>query len=164
MAVQLPSPITITAAQDTAIKAGANAVITNASAIASIDLDTKAKHGLNMIDNIRWPYALRTITIHSVNFPTVVPGFMSQIDAKTNFDTITRIREQKAILFKGIEALDEISMVAENNVFEFMLAMYNLGQRAQAAGTVPGIESFINDLASLFEKNNTEPPITPAQP
>lgn len=162
MAIKLPSPITITAVQDAAIKAGANAVITNANAIANIDLDSKAKNGLNTINDERWPYALRTITIHTVNYPTIIPNFLPLADARTNFDTMTKIREQKAILFKSIEALDEISQVAENNVYEFMLAMYENGQRAQKAGTVPGIQAFLDDIGPLFEKiattNNTTPP------
>ncbi|MBK7764444.1 MAG: hypothetical protein IPI46_14075 [Bacteroidetes bacterium] len=156
MAIQLPSPITLTALQDTAIKTAINTVITTGLAVASVDLDTEAKKRLNTIDNIRWPFALRTMTIHVNNFATVLPGFMSLADAKTNFDSVTRIREQKALLYKAIENLDELSMVAENNVYEYMIAMYDIAQRAQAAGTVPGIQSFIDDIAPLFAQTPVE--------
>ena len=162
MAIKLPSPITITAVQAAAINAGATAVITPANAIANIDLDSKAKNGLNTINDERWPYAIRTITIHTVNYPSIIPNYLPLADARTNFDTMTKIREQKAILFKSIEALDEISQVAENNVYEFMLAMYENGQRAQKAGTVPGIQAFLDDIGPLFDRikmtDNTTPP------
>ena len=163
MALRLPSPITVTAAQDTAIKTSINTVLTNATGIASIDLDKDAKSGLQTIDNIRYPYVQRTMTIHVANYPQVLPPFLSLPDAKTNFDTINFCRNYKSSLFKVIEQIDEISQVAENNVYEYLKKMYSLAKEAQSAGTVPGIQAFIDDIAPLFEKtkmtDNTTPPV-----
>ena len=157
MAIKLPSPITVTAAQDTAIKAGINSVLTNATGIASIDLDKEAKSGLQTIDNIRYPYVQRTMTIHVGNYPQVLPPFLSLQDARANFDTINLCRNYKASLFKVIEQIDEISQVAENNVYEYLKKMYSLAKEAQSAGTVPGIQAFIDDIVPLFEKTLNEP-------
>ncbi len=51
MAIQLPSPISLTALQDTAIKTAINTVITTGIAVASVDLDSEAKKRLNTIDH-----------------------------------------------------------------------------------------------------------------
>ena len=161
--IHLPSPITVTAAQDTAIKTNLTGITTQVTAIAVVDLDTEAKKSLSTIDNVRHPYVDRTINIHAANFPQVQPGFLSYADAKTNFATYEAVRGYKASLYKLIESLDEISQVAENNAFEYMRQFYQNAKKAQDAGTVPGIQSVIDDLKTLIEQESQEaaPPLNP---
>ncbi len=162
MAIQLPNPIAISAAQDTATKTAVMSVMTTASAIASIDLNTETKRSLVTVDNIRFPFVQRTFQTHVNNYPMALPSFLTLADAKSNYDTMVKIRDYKAGLLKALEAWDEISMVAENNAFEYVRQMYANAKKAQEAGTVPGIQSFIDDIAPLFEKTPSDTPAPPA--
>lgn len=158
--IHLPNPITVAAATETTMKTALTTFGTSRATIAIIDLDEDAKASLQTVNNIRYPYVMRTINEHAVNFPSVRPPFLDYDDAKTNFDTTNSLRELKLLLLKEIEAIDEISQIAEHNEFEYMRQFYDMAVQAQKAGTVPGIQSVIDDLKTLFDKT-TVPPTPP---
>ena len=135
------------------------------------DIDTNFPFAVNMtkgergstpnIDNERYPYAQRTMDIHAPNNPNLVSGFAgTYAQAQTDWHLMSQCEQFKQKALMLIEKLNDTQHIAASEVFKFMRQFYATAKQA-AENNVPGADSVVDDLKSLFEGQGTPGEIPP---
>ncbi|HLG36467.1 MAG TPA: hypothetical protein VI757_16435 [Bacteroidia bacterium] len=135
------------------------------------DIDTNFPFAVNLtkdergsianIDNERYPYAQRTMDIHAPNNPNLVTGFAgTYADAQRDWRLVNQCEgfKQKALML--IEKLNDTQHLSGSEVYKFMRQLYASAKLA-AANNVPGADTIVDDLKTLFEGQGVELPPNP---
>lgn len=121
------------------------------------NLTKEERTDLPNIADERYPYAQRGIEIHGPNNPPLVSGFAgSQAEATNDFVFYNQSETIIQKLNKVIEIVTDTQQVAGSEAYEWLRELYASAQRG-AKNQVPGADSVVDDLKTLFEKQNAPP-------
>ena len=151
---------TFTPGQEAAIDAAIQTIIDNLP--VKFNLTKEERGELQNISDERYPYAQRGIEIHGPNNPVLVSGFAgTQAEATSDFKFYNQSEVVIQKLLKVIEIVTDTQHVAGSEAYDWLKELYASAQRG-AKNQVPGADSVVNDLKTLFEKQGTEvetPPV-----
>lgn len=146
--------------QKAALDGAFQTIITTIQSVAAVNLTPQERQSLQSIDNVRLPYVMRTFGQHVVNYPNLIPAFLSlpeaQKDANLSKDMMDYTLKAKQVL----ELITDLGLLAEHETYQFFLEYYNTATRAKDSN-VPGADTVYNDLKPLFDQINTPAPGNP---
>jgi len=149
---------TFTPEQEAAIDAAIQTIIDNLP--VKFNLTVEERGELQNISDERYPYAQRGIEIHGQNNPTLVSGFAgSQAEATTDFKFYNQSETIIQKLNKVTEIVTDTQHVAGSEAYDWLRELYASAQRG-SKNQVPGADSVVNDLKTLFDKQGV-PTATP---
>jgi hypothetical protein len=157
----MPVPVLsaeLTPAQKAALDAAFDTIITTIKAVALVNLTPQERQSLQSIDNIRMPYVFRTFSQHVVNFPNLVPAYLSLPEAAKDADLVKYMAEYTLKAKEVLELITDMGLLAEHETYEFFLEFYNSASRAKEKN-VPGADTVYNDLQPLFEQEDNSAPL-----
>ena len=154
--------ITFSPVQLAAIDAAITSILANLPVQFNLTKDERTE--LPNISDERYPYALRGIEIHGPNNPILVSGFAgTQADATTDFTFYNQSEDIIQRLMQVVEIVTDTQHVAGSEAYEWLRELYR-ASKAAAENQVPGADTVVDDLKSLFEGQGDSPGEAPPTP
>ena len=145
--------------QSAAIDAAIAAILANLP--AQFNLTKEERTELPNISDERYPYAQRGIEIHGPNNPILVSGFAgTQAEATSDFTFYNQSENIIQRLLQVVEIVTDTQHVAGSEAFVWLRELYR-SSKAAAENQVPGADSVVDDLKSLFDGQGTPGEIPP---
>ena len=150
--------IIFTPVQLAAIDAAINSILANLPVQYNLTKDERTE--LPNISDERYPYAQRGIEIHGPNNPILVSGFAgTQAAATTDFTFYNQSEDIIQRLMQVVEIVTDTQHVAGSEAYEWLRELYR-SSKAAAENQVPGADTVVDDLKTLFEDQGRQP-VTP---
>jgi len=149
---------TFTPAQIAAIDAAIAQILANLP--EQFNLTKEERTQLPNISDERYPYAQRGIEIHGAGNPILVSGFAgTQAEATNDFTFYNQSEEVIQKLMQVVEIVTDTQHVAGSEAYVWLRELYRTS-KAAAEGQVPGADTVVDDLKTLFGGQGT-PGLTP---
>lgn len=161
MAVPLKLGIAFTPVQLADMLTVAKVVNDTIKAVIDFNLSTKERESLSKLGNERAPYAFKSITEYSTNFPHLNGLAYTAPDAEADLQTYGQTEEILTLLAQSVERATELQMVAGHFCFEFMRDQYANAERYKDNGSVEGAQIVYDGLKDCFAGQGPQNPTPP---
>lgn len=125
-----------------------------------VQLTAEERQAAQAASDTRLPYVDNAINSLAIDFPNLLPGFLSQADAENDMDTSVQFRDIANLRNEVNDRMIDFGMASEHFAYQFMRVFYNSAKQALAVNT-PGADTVVNTLSPLFEGQGIKNPVPP---
>lgn len=151
-----------TAAQIAAIQAALNVLKSPVNMPVQFNLTKEERTSVPNISNDRYPYVQRTIKNHAPNNPVLTAGAVglgagTLAEADNDLTFYDQMEPFILQIMQILEIYRDTQQVGGGEAYKWMRIFYKYSQQA-AANNVPGSDAVVDDLKTLFDKEDAPTP------